>query len=180
MNTSQRMAFILVLLAPSVASAQVPAALRTAIETRGAAVTKADSATWDRLTAENFTLIVPSGRVLTKAERLAQLKQQQPTTATPREHETVQVGGNLAVQRFKSGNSWVEEVWAKDRRGWRVNSVQITAIEPDSATVRRALEENNGRYTAALRSGDAAALAATYTNDAVVMGPNLPAWEGSD
>jgi uncharacterized protein (TIGR02246 family) len=171
-------ALCVLFVAPSLVRAQVPADLQAAMRARNVALAQADAATWDRLTADNFTLIVPSGKVLTKAERLPQIKAQQPTAPVSLRNETVQVSGTLAVQRFQVGDSWVSQVWKKDRAGWRVNAVQVTAIEPDSAAVRKAIESNNARFLEALQRGDTAAVAASYTPDGVVMISNQPAWTG--
>ena len=38
------------------------------------AVWKKDAVTWARLTADEFTIVVPEGRLMNKAERLAALK----------------------------------------------------------------------------------------------------------
>ena len=168
----------LLLVTPSLSRAQVPADLRAAARARNTAVTQADAATWDRLTADNFTLITAGGKVVTKAERLAQIKRQQPGAPVPLQHDTMQVNGNLAVQRFQGRDIWVTQVWGKDKRGWRVNAVQVTLIEPDSAAVRQAIDSAYVRYNAALKSGDAAAIAQMYTDDAIVMAPNFPAWQG--
>lgn len=98
--------FVVTLIASTVGRAQLPPALRTAMSERAVAVSQADAATWDRLTADNFTVVLPDGRLLTKAERLSQLRTQQPTAPTPLEKETVQQYGNVAVQRFQNGNFW--------------------------------------------------------------------------
>ena len=168
----------LLLVTPSLSRAQVPADLRAASRARTTAVAQADAATWDRLTADNFTIVTPSGKVLTKAERLALIKRQQPTSVTPPQHETIQASGTLAVQRFQGRDIWVTQVWGKDKRGWRVNAVQVTLVEPDSAAVRQAIDSIYTRYNAALKSGDAAGIAQMYTDDAIVMAPNFPAWQG--
>ena len=57
---------------------------------------------------------------------------------------------------------------------------QVTPVVADSASVRRAIDDNNARFLAALKQGDAAVLAASYTTTGVVMIPNLPAWQGPD
>jgi len=58
--------------------AQVPADLQAASRARIIAIAKADSATWDRLTSDSFTVFGVNNHVLTKAQRLAGLKQQTP------------------------------------------------------------------------------------------------------
>jgi hypothetical protein len=66
-------------LAASRVVAQVPADLQKTMEERDQALTKADAATWDRLTADDFTLVDETGTFMTKAQRLAQIKTQKPT-----------------------------------------------------------------------------------------------------
>lgn len=166
------------LVATSAGRAQVPAALRTAMRDRHAAVTQADAATWDRLTADNFTVVLPNGSLLTKAERLAQLRTQQAAAPAPVENETVQTYGNVAVHRFKTGSVWVLQVWTRDQRGWRVSSVQVTTIMPASQADLDALKQVRERELAGLRSGRPEDLAAAFTSDAVLLPPGEPAVTG--
>jgi hypothetical protein len=56
--------------------AQVPPDLQQAVRERQKAVEAADATTWDRLTSTDFTLVAANGRLSTKAERIAALKQQ--------------------------------------------------------------------------------------------------------
>ena len=105
----------------------------------------------------------------------------QPDTTPPQlQQETVQMLGSAAIQRYRSGFVVVTLLWAQDKGAWRVSHAQLTPIVPDSASVRRTIDDNNARYIAALKQGDAAALAAFYTSDGVVMNPNMPAWRGAD
>ena len=48
------------------------------MEERDQVSPKADAATWDNLTADDFTLVDETGTFMTKAQRLAQLKAQTP------------------------------------------------------------------------------------------------------
>ena len=82
-----RVAFTLSCLVPSAIAAQVPADLREAMRARDEAVVKADAATWDRLTADDFTVVLADGTLLTKAERLAQFKTQQAMSPAPAQVE---------------------------------------------------------------------------------------------
>jgi hypothetical protein len=43
------------------------------MQARLEAVWKKDAATWSRLTADEFTVVVPEGKLMTKADRLAAL-----------------------------------------------------------------------------------------------------------
>ena len=99
---------------------------------RDLAVAKADVATWDRLTTEDFTVVTPDGTMLTKAERLAQLKQQKPDTLRPVLQERVTRYGDTAVRRIRrpsgAGEVWIMDVWVKDAGRWRVAAVQVTGV----------------------------------------------------
>ncbi len=171
-----------ILVAPCVGQSPVPPDLQTAMRERAAALLRADAATWSRLTADNFVVVSGNGALQTKAERLAQIKAGQPNGPSSAEHETVQVHGTTAIQRFQSSSDaiWVTFVWAKERTGWRVTFAQVTPIIPDSASVWQAIDASNTRFSESFRRGDAAALAATYTSDGVVMMANGPSWEGVD
>jgi hypothetical protein len=112
---------------PVAAVAQVPSDLQQAIRERDRAVDEVDAATWDRLTAPDFTVVQQGGTLLSKAERLAQFRQQQaPATPAVRAQDETKMYGNTAVRRLRSGNAWVLEVWVKDAEGWRVAAVQLT------------------------------------------------------
>ena len=161
-----------------VAQSSVPAELRRAMDQRVAAVAQADAATWDRLTADNFVLVLPDGTTRTKAVRLAQLRTQQPSAPAPVTNETIQMLGNTAVQRYQVGNGWVLAVWSKERDGWRVMLAQASPVSDDSATLRRMIDANLARFADAFKRGDAAGLAALYADDAVELNPGLPPSEG--
>lgn len=114
-------------LRPAVVLAQVPADLQQATRARDQAVSQADTAAWDRLTTEDFTVVGEDGRMRTKAVRLAELGQQKPQASPPtRQREQVKLYGNTAVRRLRSGDVWVIEVWVKEARGWRAAAVQVT------------------------------------------------------
>ena len=121
-----RLALSLSCLIPVSLGAQVPADLQTAMKTRDEALAKGDAATWDRLTAEDFTVVTPDGVLMNKAERLAQFKTQQPMPAAAPEQMQIKRYGNAFVRRFRGRDLWVMDVWAKDRKGWRVAAVQVT------------------------------------------------------
>ena len=124
-----RLAFTLSSLIPSSIAAQVPAELQEAMRARDQAVAKADAATWDRLTAEDFTVVLEDGTLMAKAERLAQLKTQKATTPTPLQQVQIKHYGDVFVRRFRTGDVWVLDIWVKDGRGWRVAAVQVTAAK---------------------------------------------------
>ena len=107
--------------------AQVPADLQQVMRERDRAVNQADAATWDRLTADEFTLVTEDGKFMTKAQRLAELRQQKPEASpAPQQQVQVKLYGNTAVRRFRAGNIWVMDIWVKQAQGWRVAAVQVT------------------------------------------------------
>ncbi len=134
-------ATLILVVTPLIARAQVPPDLRAASHARMVAITQADAATWDRLTSDSFTVFGVDNHVMTKAQRLAGLKQQTPVAPRTPSYEHFQRAGTAFVHRYQIDNLMIHEVWAKERGAWRV-------------------------------------VAAHYTDDAVVMAPNMPAWQG--
>jgi hypothetical protein len=122
-------ALIVSCLIPGSLGAQVPADLQTAMKTRDEALAKADAATWDSLTTEDFTVVTPDGRLMTKAERLAVLRTEKPGPRAPLQQVQIKGYGDAFVRRFRIRDIWVMDVWAKDRKGWRVAAVQVTAAK---------------------------------------------------
>src|SRR5437879_10491757 len=170
-------AAVLVLIVSRAGSAQAPADLRAAAQARNLAVAQADAATWDKRTCRTVIVVVPWG-TMTKAQRSAQIKQQKPTTAPPVQHEQFQAVGTAFLHRYQIENGSILEVWVRDRGSWRVATVQATGLDPDSAAVHQAITAANARFIEAFKRADPATLSANYTDDAVLMPPNLPAWEG--
>jgi len=109
--------------------AQTPADLQKAMQERDQAVDKVDAATWDRLTAAEFTLVDETGTFMTKAQRLAQLKAQKPSAALPHEKEQITGQGDVYVRRFLSGGQWWLDIWVRTPAGWRVTAVQGTVAK---------------------------------------------------
>jgi hypothetical protein len=114
---------------PTMAFGQVPSDLQATMRTRDSAIANIDPATWARLTADGFTVVQADGSMMTKAERLAQFKGQQPSTPTLQEHLQINHYQDVYVRRFLSGGSWVMDVWIKDARGWSVVAVQVTTAK---------------------------------------------------
>ena len=129
-----RLAVTLSCLIPSALAAQVPAELREAMRARDDAVAKADAAAWDRLTADDFTVVSADGTLLTKAERLAQFTTQQAMNPVPAQQEQIKHYGDVFVRRAlrqvrNTGAAWVLDIWVKDAKGWRVAAVQVTSAK---------------------------------------------------
>jgi hypothetical protein len=55
-------------------AAQVTPEIREVMQSRLEAVWTKDAPTWSRLTADEFTVVVPEGQLMTKSDRLAALK----------------------------------------------------------------------------------------------------------
>jgi hypothetical protein len=119
--------FLVVCLIPSAGIAQVPSDLQEAMRQRTEAVVNADAATWERLTADDFTVVLANGTFLTKGQRLALLKTEKPRRLEPPQREQIKHYGETFVRRFLGGRGWVLEVWTKGDDGkWRVSAVQVT------------------------------------------------------
>ena len=109
-------------------AAQAPAALEEAMRLRSQAVVNADGPTWEKYTADDFTVVLPDGKMMNKSERLALMKTQKPTRRTPPEQVQIKHYDETYVRRFRGDNGWVMEVWTKGKDGkWRVSAVQVTA-----------------------------------------------------
>jgi hypothetical protein len=118
---------LLVFLLPSAGIAQAPSDLQEAMRQRTDAVLNADAATWDRLTADDFTVVLANGTFLTKGQRLALLKTEKPRPRAALQQEQVKHYGEAFVRRFLGNRGWVLEVWTKGDDGkWRVAAVQVT------------------------------------------------------
>jgi hypothetical protein len=129
-----RLAFAVSCLIPSPLVAQVPAELRDLMRTRDEAIAKADVATWDRLTAADFTVVLADGTLRTKADRLAQFAKQPAATPVPAQQEQIQQYGDVVIRRTlrtipNTGAAWVLDVWVKDAKGWRVAAAQVTSAK---------------------------------------------------
>jgi len=181
MNTHASLPIVaaLMTLIPTLSPAQVPPPdLRAAARARSDAIARADAATWDRLTADSFTVTFPNGAVVTKADRIPQIKAQQPTQPLPFENEHYQSVRNGFVHRYRSGGIALMEVWTKERSGWRVAAIQVATVDLDSATMRRMLDSADAAFAAALMRGDQKALAAYYADDAILLGTGMKAVVG--
>ena len=124
-----QLAFMLSCLISCASAAQVPAELQEAMRARDEAIAKADTATWDRLTTADFTDVRTDGTLMTKAERLALLKTQNPTTPVPREQVQIKHYGDVFVRRSRTPDAWVLDIWVKDAGVWRVAAVQLTTAK---------------------------------------------------
>lgn len=110
---------------PAHSAAQAPTGLRQAMRARLEAVWKKDAVTWDTLTADEFTVVVPEGRLMNKAERLVALKAEKSEPVHAVRSEQIRSYGQTVVHRFIDGSEWVLEVWVKQKGVWRVVTAQV-------------------------------------------------------
>ena len=116
---------------PKVARTQeaAPPDLSKAIKERGAAVDKVDMPAWERYTTTRFTVVQPTGKMLSHAERTAELRQAKPA-ATPskcdQERTTVFADGLGATHRCLQDGIWWLTVLTKAGTEWKVVAVQGT------------------------------------------------------
>ena len=113
--------------ATTVLAAEIPAELQQAIRARDEAVARRDASTWDRLTMPGFIVVRPEGRLMNKAERLAQLKAEKPEPRPrPKQEQFIRYGDTVLRQlQEANGTLWID-VWVKDGQTWRVASGQGT------------------------------------------------------
>ena len=83
-----------------------------------------------RLTADEFTLVVPEGTLMNKDQRLAALKDEKPEPSHVVRNEQTHVYGDTAVHRFVDGSEWVLEVWHLENDGWKVVAAQVNYVNP--------------------------------------------------
>jgi uncharacterized protein DUF4440 len=106
-------------------AAQIPPELHEAMQARLEAVWKKDAAAWSRVTADEFTVVVPEGKLMTKADRLAALKTEKPQPVHAVRRDQIRAYGEAVVRRFLDGDEWVLEVWVRRNGAWRVVAAQV-------------------------------------------------------
>ena len=121
---------LLLNLLPTQLHAETPSELNQAMRDRLEAVWKKDAATWAKLTADEFTLVVPEGALMNKDQRLAALKTEKPEPSHALHNEQTHVYGETAVHRFVDGSEWVLEVWHLENGAWRVVAAQVNFVNP--------------------------------------------------
>jgi len=105
------------------------------------ALTKGDVEVLDRFWTPDYTFINPRGELLTKAQRIANLKSEATEFQTMRRHkERLHVHGDFAVEvgrivvqgeysgRESSGEYRYTTAWIKIQRRWQMLANQITLI----------------------------------------------------
>ena len=122
--------FAVMVFAAGPALAQVPADLQKTMDERDHAIANIDAAAWDRLTADDFTLVDDTGTFMTKAQRLAQFKTEKPTPYVAPQRVQIKKYGDVYVRRFMNGgNLWVMDIWVHQPAGWKVAAVQTTTAK---------------------------------------------------
>jgi hypothetical protein len=118
---------LLLLLAASTFAAEIPAELEQAVRARDEAVAKKDADTFDRLTTSDFITVRPDGKLMNKAERLAQLMADEPQARPkPKQEQFIRYGDTVLRQlQAADGTLWID-VWVKEGQVWRVASGQGT------------------------------------------------------
>ncbi len=118
--------------------------VRQMIEKYRAAFLRRDIPTLEKIWADDYVFVNASGEVLTKAQRLANLKSGQTSLESINEEEkpTVRVYQNSAVATSRvtltgqysgqpvSGQYRSTHVWVKSATGWQLVSNQLTALPP--------------------------------------------------
>jgi ketosteroid isomerase-like protein len=117
--------------------------VRQMIEQYKTALTKKDTAALERIWADDYTFINASGAVVTKAERLANLKSGATSLDTIVTEPDVKIrvyGGDVAIAinrvtlkgqysgKATSGQFQSSIVWAKTPSGWQLVCNQITPV----------------------------------------------------
>jgi ketosteroid isomerase-like protein len=117
--------------------------VRAAIEQYGTALTKRDAATLEKIWADDYTFINGKGAVLTKAQRLENLKSGSTTLDSINEEEEIKVrvyGGDTAVAisrvtikgqysgKQSSGQYRSSHTWARTPSGWQLIRKQLTPV----------------------------------------------------
>jgi uncharacterized protein DUF4440 len=122
---SIRLAVVLLSALTASSAAQIPPELHEAMQARLEAVWKKDAAAWSRVTADEFTVVVPEGKLMTKADRLAALKTEKPQPVHAVRRDQIRAYGEAVVRRFLDGDEWVLEVWVRRNGAWRVVAAQV-------------------------------------------------------
>jgi uncharacterized protein (TIGR02246 family) len=118
--------------------------VRQMIERYRTAILQRDSATLAKIWADDYVFVNAAGDVLTKTERLANIKSGATTLDSIKEEEnvTVRVYQNSAVATSRvtlkgqysgqpiSGEYRSTLVWVKGSGGWQLVSNQLTALKP--------------------------------------------------
>jgi ketosteroid isomerase-like protein len=118
--------------------------VRQMIEKYRAAILRRDIPTLEQIWADDYVFVNATGDVLTKAQRLANIKSGATTLDSINEHEniTVRVYQNSAVATSRvtikgqyggqpvSGPYRSTHVWVKGSTGWQLVSNQLTALKP--------------------------------------------------
>src|SRR6185295_14527044 len=93
-TTNLAIVLAVVALFPAQLRAETTPELRKAMRERLEAVWKKDAVAWSRLTADEFTVVVPDGTLMNKAERILALKFEPPEPSHALRNETTHMYGD--------------------------------------------------------------------------------------
>ncbi len=130
LSKSTVLPIVVLLVLPVLSAAPVEPELREVMRARLEAVWKKDAATWDRLTADEFTIVLPDGKLQNKTGRLAALRAEKPQAAHALRHGQIQAYKETILHRFIDIDEWVLEVWARQNGVWRVVAAQVNVAKP--------------------------------------------------
>ena len=128
--TNVAIALVAIVMLPAQLQAQATPELRRAMQERLEAVWNKDAEAWARLTADEFTLVIPEGTLMNKDDRIAALKGETPERHHALREETTRIYGDTAVHRFIDGSEWVLEAWHRENGVWRVVAAQVNLVTP--------------------------------------------------
>ncbi|HYY06701.1 MAG TPA: nuclear transport factor 2 family protein [Candidatus Limnocylindria bacterium] len=127
--------------APAATEASMPAGLADRVAANSAAVAKRDVAALDDIWTDDYTFINPHGALLTKKQRLENLKSGATAVeASARQIETVHVYAETAVTASRitlkgkysgkeaGGEYRMLSVWVNQQGRWRLAANQLTPI----------------------------------------------------
>lgn len=129
--------------AAPVNTAAVEGDIKKLVTDYAAAMAKNDAAAFDKVTSDNFMFVGNDGSVQTKAERLASMKSGETkyesltyddlNIRVKPDGEAALVIGKATVKGMNmgkpvEGSNRVTQVWGKSKDGWKMISLQATAI----------------------------------------------------
>ena len=108
--------------------------LKRATQALAAARAAGDGEAWGRLSAPEFVVIHPDGRIHNRAEEVAELKATPPAGELVREDEQLHWYGDdtvvLTLRFVARGGQPVRaiEVWVRQDSSWKIAAAQVTRI----------------------------------------------------
>lgn len=122
-------ALIAFVLTPVLAAQAIDPEFRKAREARTTAIRTGDQATFDRLTADNFTATGPTGVIENRTQRVGRATRPIVDSGSPEEEKITAYGDDTVVLTWRQGATRFLEIWVKERGAWKVAAVQLTPIQ---------------------------------------------------